>query len=54
VIPTHANEVATVGGVLQPGTRTAAFADLVKAKVSLPISDRTMEFDAGGRCRSNC
>jgi len=29
VIPSHVNEAATVGGVLQPGTRTARFVELV-------------------------
>ena len=55
VIASHANEVATVGGVVQPGTRTARFIGLVKGTpVHVPLSGGTMEFDSNGTCVSGC
>lgn len=53
VIPSHANEVATQGGEVQPGTRTEAFIDAVNVPVHLPLSGQTMEFNSNGRC-VNC
>lgn len=54
VIASHANEAATVNGKLQNGTRTAEFASAVKVPVYVPLSGKTMEFDAKGSCRSGC
>jgi L-ascorbate metabolism protein UlaG (beta-lactamase superfamily) len=54
VIPSHANEVSTQGGKPVAGSRAEAFAKLSKAKVHLPLSDRTMGFDGKGRCVSGC
>ena len=54
VIPSHANEVATEGGVLKDGTKTKAFMDAVSADAYLPISGNTMAFDAAGACVSGC
>ncbi len=55
VIPSHANEGATSGGRLKPGSRTKEFADLAKrARVHLPLSARTMEFDGNAKCRAGC
>jgi len=55
VIPSHANEVATVGGVVQSGTRTERFIELVeRARVHVPLSGVTMEFDEHGRCVAGC
>jgi L-ascorbate metabolism protein UlaG (beta-lactamase superfamily) len=54
VIPSHANEVATKGGKVIDGTRTAIFSKAVKVPVHLPLSGRTMEFDGKGKCRSGC
>lgn len=55
VIPTHANEEATRGGKVIPGTRTARFVELVKSvPVYLPLSGRTMEFDGEGTCVKGC
>ena len=54
VIASHANEVATNGGKLLPGTKTEAFVKAVKVSVHLPLSDRTMEFDQGGQCVAGC
>jgi L-ascorbate metabolism protein UlaG (beta-lactamase superfamily) len=55
VIPSHANEVATASGVLQPGTKTARFTQLVNhAAVIPPLSGTTMEFDGRGHCVTGC
>ena len=54
VIPSHANEVATVQGKVQPGTRTEAFLKAVKVPAHVPLSGRTMEFDAAGKCAAGC
>ncbi len=54
VIPSHANEEATKGGKVLPGTRTATFLDAVKVPAHVPLSGKTMEFDAGGRCVKGC
>jgi len=50
VIPSHANEVATTGGIVNPGTHTARFIELVgDIPVSVPLSGITMEFDGNGQ-----
>jgi L-ascorbate metabolism protein UlaG (beta-lactamase superfamily) len=55
VIPSHANEVATSGGIVNPGTKTGRFIQLVDdAAVYPPLSDITMEFDGRGRCVRGC
>jgi L-ascorbate metabolism protein UlaG (beta-lactamase superfamily) len=54
VIPSHANEVATVNGQLVPTSKTAAFAKTAKMPVHVPLSGKTMEFDGGGRCVAGC
>jgi L-ascorbate metabolism protein UlaG (beta-lactamase superfamily) len=54
VIPSHANEEATQGGEVQPGTKTQAFIDAVGVPAHVPLSDRTMEFDGEGTCVSGC
>jgi L-ascorbate metabolism protein UlaG (beta-lactamase superfamily) len=54
VIPSHANEAATKGGEVQPGTRTEAFMSAVHVPVHLPLSGRTMAFDAAGACVEGC
>ena len=54
VIASHANEVATVGGKLRPGSKTEAFIKYAKVPVHLPLSGRTMEFDAAGKCTAGC
>jgi L-ascorbate metabolism protein UlaG (beta-lactamase superfamily) len=55
VIPEHANEVATSDGVVIPGTKTARFIDLVDdVPVYLPLSGRTLQFDADANCVSGC
>lgn len=54
VIPSHANEVATRDGQVLPGTRTETFMKEVKTPAYLPLSGRTMSFDAGGGCVEGC
>ena len=54
VIPTHVNEVATVGGKVQPNSKTAAFMKAAKMPAHVPLSGKTMAFDGGGRCVSGC
>jgi L-ascorbate metabolism protein UlaG (beta-lactamase superfamily) len=54
VIPSHANEMATKNGELLPGTKTAIFKAAVKVPVHLPLSGKTMEFNADGKCVGGC
>ncbi len=54
VIPSHANEAATRGGKVVPGTRTDTFIRATPVPVHVPLSGRTMEFDNSGRCVAGC
>ena len=54
VIASHANEVGTVGGKVRSGSKTEAFMKAVKAPVHIPLSGKTMEFDAAGQCKAGC
>ena len=54
VIASHANEVGTVKGVVRPGSKTEAFMKAVSVPVHIPLSGKTMEFDAAGKCTSGC
>lgn len=54
VILSHANEVATKGGKVVPGTRTDQFIKAVKVPAHVPLSGKTMEFDGKGKCTSGC
>jgi L-ascorbate metabolism protein UlaG (beta-lactamase superfamily) len=54
VIPSHANEVATKDGQVIPGTKTDKFLKAVKVPAHLPLSGRTMEFNADGKCVAGC
>lgn len=54
VIPSHVNEPATEKGVVRPGSRTDVFAKAVTVPVYLPLSGRTMAFDAKASCVSGC
>lgn len=56
VIASHANEAATVGGVIQAGTKTAQFASLVSSSINVhpSLSGVTMQFDGTGVCVSGC
>ena len=67
VIPSHANEIATTHGVVNAGTRTARFIELLHLpgnrehedegsgpEVFVPRSGLTLEFDGQARCRAGC
>ena len=54
VIASHANEVGTVAGKLRPGSKTETFVKAVKVPVHIPLSGKTMEFDAAARCTAGC
>lgn len=54
VIASHANEVATEGGKVVPGTRTEAFIKATRVPVHVPLSGRTLEFDGSGACVAGC
>ncbi|MDZ4736894.1 MAG: MBL fold metallo-hydrolase [Rhodospirillaceae bacterium] len=54
VIPSHANEEATRDGAVLPETRTAAFIAASEVPVHVPLSGKTMSFDAGGTCVEGC
>jgi L-ascorbate metabolism protein UlaG (beta-lactamase superfamily) len=54
VIASHANEVATKGGKLIPGTKTDTFIKAVKVPAYVPLSGKTIAFDGGGKCVSGC
>ena len=54
VIPSHANEVGTVSGKVRPGSKTEAFMKAARVPVHIPLSDKTMEFDAAGKCTAGC
>jgi L-ascorbate metabolism protein UlaG (beta-lactamase superfamily) len=54
VIASHANEAATQGGKVRPGTKTERFMQLAKVPVHIPLSGRTMQFNGGGKCTAGC
>lgn len=54
VIPSHANEEATRDGKVLPGTRTESFIDASKVPVHVPLSGRTLSFNASGKCVDGC
>jgi L-ascorbate metabolism protein UlaG (beta-lactamase superfamily) len=54
VIASHANEAGTVDGKVRPGSKTETFIKAVKVPVHVPLSGRTMEFDANGTCTAGC
>jgi L-ascorbate metabolism protein UlaG (beta-lactamase superfamily) len=54
VIPSHANEVGTVNGKVRAGSKTEAFVKAVKVPAHVPLSGKTMEFDAAGKCAAGC
>lgn len=54
VIASHANEAATEDGEVIKGTRTATFIEASETPVHLPLSGRTMRFDAEGECVAGC
>jgi L-ascorbate metabolism protein UlaG (beta-lactamase superfamily) len=54
VIASHANEAGTKGGKVIAGTKTEAFTKASKVPVIVPLSGKTMEFDANGKCVTGC
>ncbi|MBI2769839.1 MAG: MBL fold metallo-hydrolase [Burkholderiales bacterium] len=54
VIASHANEVGTEGGKVRAGSKTEAFIKAVKVPVHVPLSGKTMEFNAAGTCTAGC
>ena len=54
VIASHANEAATINGEVQLETKTAAFIEATEATVYVPLSGRTLSFDAEGMCTEGC
>jgi L-ascorbate metabolism protein UlaG (beta-lactamase superfamily) len=54
VIPSHANEVGTVKGKVRPGSKTEAFLKAVRVPAHVPLSGKTMEYDAHGKCTAGC
>jgi len=54
VIASHANERATEGGKVIAGTKTETFINAADVPVHLPLSGRTLEFDASGSCVAGC
>ena len=54
VIASHANEPATLDGKLKPGSKTEAFKQAATMPVYVPLSGRTMAFDAEGACVTGC
>ncbi|HXH82633.1 MAG TPA: MBL fold metallo-hydrolase [Candidatus Tectomicrobia bacterium] len=54
VILSHANEAATKGGQVIPGTKTDRFLKAVRVPAHVPLSGKTMQFDGTGRCTAGC
>jgi L-ascorbate metabolism protein UlaG (beta-lactamase superfamily) len=54
VIASHANEAGTQGGKVRAGSKTERFMKLSKVPVHIPLSGRTMQFNAAGRCTAGC
>ncbi|MEQ8666183.1 MAG: MBL fold metallo-hydrolase [Rhodospirillales bacterium] len=54
VIASHANEEATRDGKIIAGTRTETFKLAAKMPVVVPLSGRSMTFDANGSCTGGC
>ena len=54
VIASHANEVGTREGKVVPGSKTETFIKASQVPVHVPLSGRTMSFDAAGKCVAGC
>ena len=54
VIASHANEAGTRDGKVIAGTKTDRFTKAVKVPVHVPLSGKTMEFNADGKCVAGC
>ena len=54
VIVSHANEATTKSGKVISGTRTDTFIKSTKVPVHVPLSGKTMEFNAQAKCTLGC
>lgn len=54
VIASHANEAATQSGKVISGTRSETFIKATNVPVHLPLSGKTMGFNAKAKCVSGC
>jgi L-ascorbate metabolism protein UlaG (beta-lactamase superfamily) len=54
VIASHTNEVSTRDGKVVAGSKAEAFMKAAKMPVHIPLSGKTMEFDANGKCVAGC
>jgi L-ascorbate metabolism protein UlaG (beta-lactamase superfamily) len=54
VIASHANEAGTQGGKVRAGSKTESFIKQSKVPVRVPLSGKTMEFNADGKCAAGC
>jgi L-ascorbate metabolism protein UlaG (beta-lactamase superfamily) len=54
VIASHANEVGTIDGKVRAGSKTEAFIKATHVPVHVPLSGKTMEFNADGKCTKGC
>jgi L-ascorbate metabolism protein UlaG (beta-lactamase superfamily) len=54
VIASHVNEAGTKGGKVIAGSRTDAFMKATRVPVRVPLSGKTMEFAADGKCVAGC
>ena len=43
-----------LGGKVRAGSKTEAFVKAVKVPVHVPLSGKTLEFDAAGNCTAGC
>ena len=53
-IASHANEAATKNGIVLPDTKTDLFIQATDVPVYVPLSGKTMSFDATGECVTGC
>ena len=54
VIPSHANEAATLNGKVVAGSKTETFMKATKMPVYLPLSGKPMDFDGDAHCLTGC
>ncbi len=54
VIASHVNEAGTKGGKVIPDSKTDRFMKAAKMPVIVPLSGKTLEFDANGKCVAGC
>ncbi len=52
--PTLVEAIAGEPIKVRPGSKTEAFLKAAQVPVHVPLSGKTMEFDAAGKCTSGC